>query len=78
LPRKPRIFKFLQEKGKVNDFEAYQTWNMGVGFAIFAPEDQEKKMQKICQKYKVGFYKLGKVKKGPKKVIIKPLDIIYN
>lgn len=78
LPRKPKIFSFLQEKGKVNDYEAYQTWNMGVGFVIFAPEDQEKKMAKICQKYKIGFFKLGWVQKGPKKVIIKPLNIIYE
>lgn len=78
LPRKPKIFSFLQEKGMVSDLEAYQAWNMGVGFVIFAPADQEKKMAKVCQKYKIDFYKLGEVKKGPRKVIIKSLNIIYN
>jgi len=78
LPRKPRIFKFLQEKGKISDFEAYQTWNMGLGFVIFAPESQEKTIGEVCQKHKVGLYKLGRVEKGPKQVIIKPLKIIYK
>ncbi len=78
LPRKLKIFRFLQEKGEISDYEAYQTWNMGVGFVIFAPEDQERKIAKICQKHKVSFYQLGRVENGPKKVIIKPLNIVYD
>lgn len=78
LPPKPRVFKFLQERGGINNYEAYQTWNMGVGFVIFAPENQERKIAKICQKYKVGYNKLGQVKEGQKRVIIKPLNITYG
>lgn len=78
LPRKPKIFKFLQEKGKVSDFEAYQTWNMGVGFVIFAPGNQQKQIAEICQKYKIKLDIIGYVKKGLKRVIIKPLNIIYG
>lgn len=78
LPRKKKIFKFLQEKGKVSDKEAYQTWNMGVGFVVFAPKKEEGKIEKICKKHKIGFYKLGRVEKGDKKVVIKPLGICYR
>jgi phosphoribosylformylglycinamidine cyclo-ligase len=77
LPRKPQILKYLQELENIPDNEAYETWNMGLGFVVFAPENQEEKIAKICRKYKVGFYNLGHVAKGPKKVIIKPLKITY-
>lgn len=78
LPKKPKILKYLQKIANIPDSEAYETWNMGLGFVIFAPENQEKKMTKICQKYKIRLYKIGQVQKGPKQVIIEPLDIIYK
>lgn len=77
LPKKPKILKYLQKLGNMPDNEIYETWNMGVGFVIFAPENQQKKIAKICQKYKIKFDIIGCVKKGPKKVIIKPLNISY-
>lgn len=71
LPPKPKILAALQKWGKVVDKEAYETWNMGVGMAVFAPPAQETKIEAICRQYKIGFIKLGRVKNGPKKVIIK-------
>ena len=77
LPSKPKIFRFLQEKGSVSDEEAYQTWNMGVGFMIFAPESEESKIERICKKHRVRIYKLGRVEKGERRVILEPLGISY-
>lgn len=71
LPKPPKILTALQKWGKVTDAEAYETWNMGLGMAIFAPADQEEKMATICRKYQIGFIKLGRVESGVKKVIIK-------
>nr|WP_049891204.1 phosphoribosylformylglycinamidine cyclo-ligase [Methanohalobium evestigatum] len=34
------IFKFLQEKGNIEDLEMYKTFNMGMGFVIILPEEQ--------------------------------------
>ena len=33
------IFRFVQERGNVSPKEMYQTFNMGMGFCIVAPED---------------------------------------
>lgn len=42
-PLKPQpIFKVLQELGKVEDTEMYQTFNMGMGFAIVLRDDDAK------------------------------------
>lgn len=78
LPRKPKVLKYLQELENIPDNEAYKTWNMGIGFVIFAPENQGKKIARVCQKYKINLYMLGEVQKGSKKVVIKPLDITYG
>ena len=78
LPKKPKVLEYLQKIENIPDNEAYETWNMGLGFVIFAPESQEKKIAKISQKYKIKFKKIGYLQKGPKKVIIKPLNIVYE
>lgn len=40
-PVKPNaIFQVLQELGGVSDQEMYQTYNMGMGYCIIAPEDE--------------------------------------
>jgi len=77
LPRKPRILKYLTELDNIPANEAYETWNMGLGFVIFAPESQENKIFSISQKCKVKACKLGWVEKGPKRVVIKPVDVTF-
>ena len=76
-PKKPKVLEYLQKLSNMPNYEAYETWNMGIGYVIFAPSSEEKKMSKICKKYKLKLYRLGKVQKGPKKVIIEPLNIVY-
>lgn len=71
LPKVPEILSALQKWGRLSDAEAYETWNMGLGMVIFAPIGQERKMLNICKKFKIGLIKLGRVKTGEKKVIIK-------
>lgn len=78
LPPVPPILKYLQKTENIPDQEAYETWNMGLGFVIFAPEKEESKMRKICKKYKQEILKIGYVKKGNKQVIIKLLNIVYG
>jgi phosphoribosylformylglycinamidine cyclo-ligase len=36
------VFSLLQELGNVEDREMYQTFNMGMGYAIIAPEGEAK------------------------------------
>ncbi len=40
-PLRPQpVFRVLQELGKVEDREMYQTFNMGMGFALICPEEE--------------------------------------
>ena len=38
----PEIFTFLQSHGKIENYEMYRTFNMGMGFVIIAPEEEAK------------------------------------
>ncbi len=73
VPQPQPIFSFLQEKGNVSDEEAYQTWNMGIGMVIVAPENEKKKLEQIAHACV-----LGHVEQGEKRVVIPPKKIVYS
>jgi phosphoribosylformylglycinamidine cyclo-ligase len=50
-PQEPHaVFKALQELGEVADREMYQTFNMGMGYAIVAPEHEAKGIVQTLKK----------------------------
>lgn len=56
----------------------YQTYNMGMDYAIFIPEKDVEKAQKIVVKNKLQSINAGYVEKGERQVIIKPKNLIYK
>ena len=51
-PFKPQpIFDFIQENGKIEDKEMYQTFNMGMGMAIIVPPEIVDESTKILRKH---------------------------
>lgn len=74
----PEIFKFIQEQSNLADKEMYATFNMGTGFAMMVDEKNVNKIIIIANKYKIKAWIGGRVKKGQKEVIIRPLDIIFQ
>lgn len=78
LPPVPKVIVYLGKLGKLPNYELYQTWNMGVGFVIFAPLSQSAKINRIAQKTHTPVILLGSVEKGTKKVIIREKNITYE
>ncbi|ADB57455.1 phosphoribosylformylglycinamidine cyclo-ligase [Archaeoglobus profundus] len=59
-PLKPqKIFRFIQELGKIDDDEMYRTFNMGMGFAIILPEEEVDCVKKYVDGKVVGFVEEG-------------------
>ena len=59
------IFTFLQKNGNVSDKEMYQTFNMGMGFAIIVPKKEVDEAISILKKYSGANVKVvGKIEKG--------------
>lgn len=72
----PVIFNIMAEMGNVTDEEMYQTFNMGMGFAVVVPEDQETDVLKSLNKV-VKAKVVGIVEKG-KGVTCPPLGLGYS
>ncbi len=72
------VFKFIQKEARLDDYEMYETFNMGQDHAIFlSAEDVEKAQSIISQN---GFESLdgGYIEEGERKVIIKSKNIIFE
>lgn len=72
------LFPFIQKHANLDQYEMYQTYNMGQDYAVFIPEKDVEKAQQIIQD--AGFESLdaGHIEKGEKQVIIKPENLTYK
>ena len=76
VPQPPEIFRFLQERGNINDEEAYRVWNMGVGFVIFVPQHEVARVRTICADAGTEIIELGYVRRGPRRVQLAEKGIV--
>lgn len=74
----PEIFTFIQQNAGLTDYEMYQTYNMGMDYAIFLAHDEIETAQKIIKKNKFESTVSGYIEKGSRNVIIKPKNIIFE
>jgi phosphoribosylformylglycinamidine cyclo-ligase len=72
------LFNFMQKHANLSDSEMYQTFNMGMDYALFLPKKDIKKAQKIISQHGFQSINAGYIEKGEKKVIIKPKNLIYK
>jgi phosphoribosylformylglycinamidine cyclo-ligase len=72
------LFHFIREKAELSDYDMYGTFNMGMDYAVFvAPKDSARVIKLIGDN---GFAAMvsGHITDGPKQVIIKPKNIIFD
>lgn len=79
VPDPQPIFPFMQEHGPVTDEEAYGTWNMGAGFALYLDPADVAKASAIAEKHGIPALAAGTVeKKGDeKRVLIRPKKLEF-
>ena len=58
------IFRFIRERGKVEDSEMYRTFNMGLGMVLIAASDHANRVQEFLQRRGEQFYLIGETAKG--------------
>lgn len=78
LPRPQPIFELIKEYSKTSDFNMYDSYNMGAGFALFVPEKSVDKVIMIAKNLSIKAIDAGYVEKGPRRVIIEPLGIEFK
>lgn len=60
----PKIFKFIQNQGKVEDDEMYRVFNMGIGYVIILPKREIEKATNILKAMHQRFSIIGMIRKG--------------
>jgi phosphoribosylformylglycinamidine cyclo-ligase len=75
----PAIFSFLQRYGPVDGREAYSTFNMGAGYALYVPEADVYKVIRAAKKLGLKAFYAGHIERSDKRqVIIKPNGLVYD
>jgi phosphoribosylformylglycinamidine cyclo-ligase len=72
------IFLFIQKYAGLTDYEIYQTYNMGMDYAIFVSEKDAHKTLSILAKQGKPAIDAGFVENGERRVVIKKKKIIYQ
>jgi phosphoribosylformylglycinamidine cyclo-ligase len=67
----PAIFKFLADKGPVEEEEMFRVFNMGIGFILVVAEDFADSIAEKLTSYGEKVFKIGKITAGSGNVVIK-------
>jgi phosphoribosylformylglycinamidine cyclo-ligase len=78
LPPVLPIFRFLQAQAGMSDEEAFGTFNMGSGFAIYLAANQVNQAVAIAKAAGFDLLAAGHVESGPKRVLVKPIGVTYE
>ncbi len=78
VPQVSPLFQFLKDQSGNDDKEMYGNFNMGAGYALFVAKKDVNKVLELAKKQKLKACDAGSVEKGPKQVVINPLNIVYT
>jgi phosphoribosylformylglycinamidine cyclo-ligase len=85
IPEPQPVFDFIQSHGVnadgsvgLSDEKMYGTFNMGAGFALIVPPDDAERAVEIAQGCGVPALDAGFVEVGPRRVVIRPKNLIFE
>ena len=78
LPEVPAVLSFIQKEAGLDAREAYGTFNMGAGFAVFVPAEDADRAVAVARKAGIDAWVAGSVEAGPRRLVIEPLDVEYG
>lgn len=77
LPPVPEAVAFLVERAGLSPLEAYATFNMGAGFALFVPPATDTKVIEVARSVGLAAYEAGRVEQGRRRVVVEPIGVEY-
>jgi phosphoribosylformylglycinamidine cyclo-ligase len=78
LPEVPAVLRFIQQHAHQDDREAYGTFNMGAGFALFVGAHEAERTLQVARACGIAAVLAGQVEPGPKRLLIDPLGIAFG
>jgi len=78
LPEVPPVLAFLTSEAGMDAAEAYSTFNMGVGYAVYCRPGQAGAVIAAAAELGLGALLGGRVEQGPRRVVLEPLGVSYD
>ena len=78
VPPPPPVFEFMTAQAGLASAEAYATFNMGAGFAVYVPAADAPRVVDVAERYGLRAWVAGRVEAGPREVVIEPLGVRYT
>jgi phosphoribosylformylglycinamidine cyclo-ligase len=77
LPPVPEVLTFLVDKAGLDAHDAYSTFNMGSGYAVYCEAGAGEAVVALARKLSLDAVVAGSVEPGPRQVVVEPLGVIY-
>jgi phosphoribosylformylglycinamidine cyclo-ligase len=74
----PPVLRYLQQALGMDDAEAYGTFNMGAGYALFVGEGDVVRAQEVAKALERELLLVGRVEAGPRRVVVRPLELSFD
>ncbi len=78
LPPVPPVLDFIRREAGMNDEQAYGTFNMGAGFALYVANADAQRAIDVAASCGIEAWIAGCVVDGPKRVLIDPLGLEFG
>lgn len=78
VPPPTSLFRFLTERAGLDAQEAYATFNMGAGFAVYVPEADAHRVLELARARGIDGWLAGRVEDGGREVVIEPIGVRYG
>jgi phosphoribosylformylglycinamidine cyclo-ligase len=78
LPPVPPVLAFVAQQAHHDAREAYSTFNMGAGFALFVAAGDAQRTVDVARAHGVDAWVAGRVEEGAKQLLIEPLDLRFG
>ncbi len=78
LPPVPEVLAFVTARLGLDPAEAYGTFNMGAGFALFAAAGAGRDVVAVADRAGYAAHVAGTVEAGPREVVLEPLGVTYT
>lgn len=77
VPEVPAVLAFLVERARMSDHDAYSTFNMGAGFAVYCAAGAGERVAAIAGELGAPALVAGRVESGPRQVVVEPVGVTF-
>ncbi|HWF52606.1 MAG TPA: AIR synthase-related protein [Solirubrobacteraceae bacterium] len=78
LPEVPEVLEFLVHAAGMPPAEAYSTFNMGAGFAVYCAPGEGERVVALAAELDLAAHVAGTVEPGPRRVVLEEVDVVFE